>query len=318
MPKSVTEYRCLLISPSDLTEERDALQEVIAKWNAQVGKGLNARIELVRWENHAKPEMGDSPQSLINSQIVEDCDLGIALFWSRIGTETENHPSGSVEEIYKLIELGLRVMVYFSDAPIPQEQIDDEQYKKLQAVKEKFLKEGLLFSFSSVANLKEMVLLHLTSAISELLSSERTGANLAKQQPQLSTAPKPDIQVSASNTVLIERGPFAQNDYRPYITITARNRSPRPVFLSAVGFIGKTEDDKSALILEDSATKAPFNRKRLEPGESFSISVDPKHIERVTDLENFQTIRFEDEAGYDYELTEEDYRQLVQAYKSKE
>lgn len=318
MPKSVTEYRCLLISPSDLTEERDALQEVVAKWNAQVGKGLNARIELVRWENHAKPEMGDSPQSLINSQIVEDCDLGIALFWSRIGTETENHPSGSVEEIYKLLELGLRVMVYFSEAPVPQEQIDDKQFTKLQEVKGKFQKEGLLFSFSSVANLKEMVLLHLTSAISELLSSERTGANLAKQQPQLATAPKPDIQISASNTVLIERGPFAQNDFRPYITITARNRSPRPVFLSAVGFIGKTEDDKSALILEDNATKAPFTRKRLESGESFSISVDPKYLEDVSDLENFKTIRFEDEAGYSYELSEEDYIQLVKAYKDNE
>lgn len=41
MPKSVTEYRCLLISPSDLGNERDALQEVVAKRNVQVGEGLN-------------------------------------------------------------------------------------------------------------------------------------------------------------------------------------------------------------------------------------------------------------------------------------
>ena len=157
--------------------KRDALQDVVTKWNAQVGEGLDARVELVRWENHAKPEMGGSPQEILNSQIVDDCDLGIAVFWSKLGTPTDDHPSGSVEEIHQLVERGARVMVYFSEAPVPQDKIDNDQFERLKKAKEEFLKEGLLFEYETVSNLKEMVQLHLTSAISEILITDRTGKN---------------------------------------------------------------------------------------------------------------------------------------------
>ena len=40
MPKQVIEYCCLLISPGDVAEERDALTELVNNWNAQIGKSL--------------------------------------------------------------------------------------------------------------------------------------------------------------------------------------------------------------------------------------------------------------------------------------
>jgi|SRR5947209_8424752 len=61
MPRQIIEYRCLLISPGDVTEERDALTKLVNDWNAQVGNGLGARVDLVRWESHATPDMAGPP-----------------------------------------------------------------------------------------------------------------------------------------------------------------------------------------------------------------------------------------------------------------
>jgi hypothetical protein len=64
MPKQVVEYRCLLISPSDVSEERNALTEAGSSWNAQIGFGLGARLELVRWDVNATPDMATPPPRL--------------------------------------------------------------------------------------------------------------------------------------------------------------------------------------------------------------------------------------------------------------
>jgi len=173
LPKPTLEYRCLLISPGDVTEERDALTNAVAEWNAQIGKSLGARVELVRWESHAVPDLSAPPQDVINRQIVDDCDMGIAVFWSRLGTPTDGHPSGSVEEIVRLRDRGARVMVYFSERPLPPaSSLDAEQVKKLQEIRAQLSKDGLLATYSDILQLRGQVNLHLTSVVTELLTKE--------------------------------------------------------------------------------------------------------------------------------------------------
>lgn len=118
--------------------------------------------------------------------------------------------------------------------------------------------------------------------------------------------------------MLIERGSFADNDYKRYITVTARNRSPKPVFLSAVAVLNRNGGKKSAYITEDNATGSPFTRKRLESGESFSISIDPKYIDQVAPLEDFETIVVGDEAGYEYQVDEEEFKSMVESYRKNQ
>src|SRR5205807_8690783 len=98
MPNQIVEYRCLLVSPSDVLEERNALTQMVNLWNAQIGRGLNVRVELVRWESHSTPDLSGPPQAVLNQQLLESCDIGIAIFWSRIGSPTDTNESGSVEE----------------------------------------------------------------------------------------------------------------------------------------------------------------------------------------------------------------------------
>src|SRR5581483_9879728 len=128
MPKQVAHYKCMVISPGDVEDARDAVVAAITDWNAHAGESLGAKIEPVRWESHARPEMGAGPQEIINKQLVDDCDFGVAIFWSRLGSPTAKHPSGSVEEIERLIAKGANVMVYFCDAPVPQDALKDDQY----------------------------------------------------------------------------------------------------------------------------------------------------------------------------------------------
>jgi hypothetical protein len=49
-------YKCLLISPGDVSDDRDAVVGAVEQWNAQAGKSLAARIEVVRWEVHGVPD----------------------------------------------------------------------------------------------------------------------------------------------------------------------------------------------------------------------------------------------------------------------
>jgi len=62
--------------------------------------------------------MGKPAQEFINEQVLEKADLLIAIFWTRIGTPTSEHASGTVEEIEKHIDSEKTTMIYFSSQPV--------------------------------------------------------------------------------------------------------------------------------------------------------------------------------------------------------
>jgi hypothetical protein len=172
LAKTITEYRCILISPSDVANERALLSETVRKWNAQVGVRLNCRVELVRWESHSVPDLSASPQGIINQQILNDCDLGVAIFWSRLGTPTEKHNSGSLEELSRLRSEGKRVMVYFCDRAIPQEALDNTQFSILREFRSQLMTEGLVGTYAETRDLTEQFYLHLTNILSESINND--------------------------------------------------------------------------------------------------------------------------------------------------
>jgi hypothetical protein len=167
-------YKCLIISPGDVQAERKAVVEVFGLWDAHIGETLQCRVEAITWETHSVPDASASPQQVLNRQIVDSADLAIAIFWSRIGTPTETHVSGSAEEIERLLERGARVLVYFNDADIPQHLLQDRQYRDLIAFKERLGKRALVGRYSSVPNLTQQVLLHVTRVL-VTLQPERLG-----------------------------------------------------------------------------------------------------------------------------------------------
>lgn len=310
MPRSVLEYRCLLISPSDVKEERDALAEVVNHWNAQIGDSLGARIELMRWESHTIPDISGPPQGKINEQLLHDCDFAIAVFWYRLGTPTNEYESGSIEEIYKLRESGKRVLVYFSSKAIPQDALKDDQFLKLQEVKNKLQKEGLLGSYSDLANLKEQVQLHITKVISDLLSRDRTDISQFIQQAP-TTLPKPDIRVKVKGGIVMS----PLNTRSDIITIEVQNHSPMTVFIGNIRI--KLKDDRSLFVAADAITKEFQKRRELKPGEAFSFNIASETIVEKVDVEDLVCVTVSDDIERTYESNRTDLQKLLRSILKK-
>ena len=268
MARQVTHYKCLVISPSDVDDAREAVVQALLDWNAHAGEGLGVKLEAVRWESHARPEMGDGPQQVLNKQIVDDCDFGVAVFWSRLGSPTPEHPSGSVEEIERLLAKGANVMVYFCDAPIPQKMLVDDQYRRLQEVKSSFRERGILANYQTVDDLRRVVPLHVNGLVNSLLIQQRA-AGLPIPSQGTATAPIPDIRVTVS-AALLNPGPsmFAG------IVVEVQNHSPNDFFFSSLLF--QRSDGSQLFVQQDFATGEYLTPRKIEPGNSFTFVVNPQ------------------------------------------
>lgn len=174
MPKRTLSYKCLLITPSDVTVFRDEVEDAIQFWNAHTGRTRDIRIESAHWKSHAWPGPAGSAQSVINTQIVDDSDFGLAIFWARIGQKTDKHESGSVEEICRLRERGCQVAVYFCKGDIPQTQLGDDQFFRLMKLKKELQAHGgIVVEFTSSEELKYLIGQHITSIVDSLEDHEK-------------------------------------------------------------------------------------------------------------------------------------------------
>jgi hypothetical protein len=149
-----TIYKVMIASPSDVIQERTIIREVINEWN--IINAYKQKIVLlpVGWETHTSPEMGNHPQEIINKQVLKDCDLLVGVFWTRIGTTTEDYISGTVEEIEEHIKQGKPAMLYFSSAPVVPDSIETEQYNSLKEFKNSLKLRGLIETYENINDFK--------------------------------------------------------------------------------------------------------------------------------------------------------------------
>ena len=160
-------FNVMIASPGDVASERGIIRDVIYEWNTVHSFARKLVLLPVGWESHASPEMGASPQTIINTQLLDKCDLLVGVFWTRIGTPTTDHPSGTVEEIEKHIATGKPAMLYFSGQPVVIESVDMDQYSKLQEFKESCKSRGLYESYDSHSDFKDKFYRHLQLKVNE-------------------------------------------------------------------------------------------------------------------------------------------------------
>jgi hypothetical protein len=165
MPTQSRVYRVMIGSPSDLTEERQAATDAVNEWNAQHADAEGAVLLPVKWETHAIPTSGVRPQSAINDQLVDRCDILVGMFWTKLGTSTGVAGSGTAEEIDRFVAAGKPAMLYFSRRKISKNRIDPKQAAKLKKFKAATYKEALVGSFDSVADLKRVLIRDLTRQV---------------------------------------------------------------------------------------------------------------------------------------------------------
>jgi hypothetical protein len=154
MSYTATVFKCMIASPGDVSAERSIVREVLTEWNVVNADARKTVLLPIGWETHSVPEMGQSPQSIINKQVLNGCDLLVGVFWTRIGTATDQYASGTVEEIEEHLTAGLPAMLYFSSAPVLPDSIDPDQYAKLQAFKKSCKSRGLLETYQDIGDFR--------------------------------------------------------------------------------------------------------------------------------------------------------------------
>lgn len=174
MPRSETIIGTFIASPSDVEEERAALESVVAELNKTWSKNLNLRLDLIKWETDVHPSFGQYPQDVINTQIGDEYDIFIAIFWSRIGSPTREYESGTLEELERAYKKYLKdkksvdILVYFKDQPIAPSKMDSEQLTKLNEVKHMLgEKGGLYWTFDNTKDFESLLRGHISRVAQE-------------------------------------------------------------------------------------------------------------------------------------------------------
>lgn len=177
MPRHSTVLQVFVASPADVAEERAVLETVVAELNQTWSRSLSLTFEVVRWETNAHPGFDKDPQAVINSQLPDDYDVFLGIFWSRLGTPTGRAISGTVEEFeraytrFRSTGTIPAIMLYFKDAPIAPSKLEGAQLVSLLEFKASLAGRGGLYStFEDQAGFEASLRAHL-SAIAQKFAS---------------------------------------------------------------------------------------------------------------------------------------------------
>ncbi len=172
----------MVASPTDVKLERDAIVEVIQQWNYTNSRHRNFVLIPRLWETSSAPLTVFRGQEVIIKQVLENCDILVAIFWKTIGSPTGAFPSGTIEEIKTHIDKGKPGMIYFSLADIPQDH-DRAQLQEVNKFKEECQKDDSLFrslysEYKTILEFKENFREHLDIMLhsNDYLQSEVTNA----------------------------------------------------------------------------------------------------------------------------------------------
>ena len=174
MPRQENVIVVFVASPSDLEAERNCIEEVIQELNLSWSRFTGFRLDLVRWETHGYPGVGQDPQDVLNCELPDDYDIFIGLMWARYGTETDRAGSGTEEEFNRALERhthdpdSVRIMFYFKDAPLAPSDIDPDQLARVERFRNELGPEGTLYwRFKTPEDFTQQVRLHLIRQLQE-------------------------------------------------------------------------------------------------------------------------------------------------------
>jgi hypothetical protein len=199
MASAVIILRVLVASPSDVADERMALESVVDEVNRNLGQALDLRLELIKWETDVTPGIGSDPQDVINKQLRDNYDIFLGILWGRAGTETPRAVSGTIEEFdracrrYEKAPESIEVLLYFKTAAIPVDEIDPEQITKINAFKKTAGEKGVLHKpFADLASFETNLRADLSTVLRRW-----------KEKPPASTPKDPSADDSGEVSVAV-------------------------------------------------------------------------------------------------------------------
>jgi hypothetical protein len=212
MPQ-VEKIKIFLASPSDVSKERNYLDEVIDEINRTIANSKGVELDVVRSEN-AFPGYGQDGQAVLNQQIgnMKEYALFVGIMWNRIGTPTPRAESGTVEEFERAVKCWQKngqpeIWFYFRQSPAQLNTEEAlEQRRKVLAFKKKIQKKALIREYSAPANFRDKFREHILSWLSKDESTTRQTNVNASQNTKLSP-PVNENSKSLTTTVGSRRKP---------------------------------------------------------------------------------------------------------------
>jgi hypothetical protein len=287
MPYSAKVYRVMIASPSDVATEHELARKAVNEWNELHARTKQIVLELVEWKTHVAPQMGDHPQAIINKQLLEEADLLIGIFWTRIGTPTGQFISGTVEEIEKHISSGKPAMLYFSKQPVIPDSIDPEQYQQLKVFKNKCSKKGLLNEYESLAEFKENLYRHIVQIVNSneyFLKSKKEDDSFSFEEA-LNTIEKREIRpklTKEAEKLLIET---AKDTYGRIVKI--RTFEGLSIETNGINFVEK-RNPRSEAIWEGALQELCDNRLIEDKGYKGEVFAITREGYELVDLLNVE------------------------------
>ena len=149
-------YRIMIGNPSDIVEEVSIAKEVILKWSCLNAESHNIVLLPLHWTDNAYPGTGQHPQKMLDRILVDKSDMLICIFGSKIGTATDTHDSGSIEEIEEHIKAGKQVMIFFKRNGNVL-NIDLNQIKKLQSFRNRIKNTTMWWEYDSANDFRKLL-----------------------------------------------------------------------------------------------------------------------------------------------------------------
>lgn len=169
----------LIASPGDIQEERNAVESALHGWNSSRAEREQILLLPRRWESDTVPAMGGDGQEIINSQLVDKCDIVLVLFDSKLGMATPRAVSGTAEEMERALDAGKPVHVWFSDAPVKRDKLASAQ--EVDDFRRSLQARGLLGTYSNASDLAYQV--------RQAIELDLDRLNLAAPTGRISTTP---------------------------------------------------------------------------------------------------------------------------------
>jgi len=184
MPKQIQCISIFVSCPSNMSGYISRVEDVVDGFNNIFGFSRGIIFRTIYWRKNVIGQVTQDPQAAINSQLLGDFDLMIALIGDRLGDATARAESGTAEEIEIALEKvdnifkGKHVQVMFrSRLDVNIRDLDLDQLQKVKDFKSSIYKKALVVDFDEDNEIDGIVNRFLESACRDLEASHSTMKN---------------------------------------------------------------------------------------------------------------------------------------------
>lgn len=179
-------------SPSGIDHERDLVEHEISNWNRENVKGKGTVFIAHRWETSPTPVVGEGSAQDRIDEVLDECQVLIALLADRIGRPHSGYAGATEYEIERALSNGTRVHIIRLNPNRPIGDVDPEQLKGVRAFMERMMSRGLLVEVNTNAALQDVVRRVLSNDASFFARNAQesvVGAGMANVKVALDTSP---------------------------------------------------------------------------------------------------------------------------------